>query len=60
MPSKGCDQFALGALLTAMTVVPLWFFWAESVVEHIEQTKQLEAAAEVAPDQQATVVFAVH
>ena len=59
MASKRRDQFGLGALLTAMTVVPLWFFWAESIVEHIEETKQQEAASEVAPNQQATVVFAV-
>jgi hypothetical protein len=60
MPSKRRDQFGLGALLTAITAVPLWFLWAESVVEHIEETKRREAAAEVAPDPQPAVVFAVH
>jgi hypothetical protein len=60
MPSKRRDQFGLGALMTAITVVPLWFFWAELVVEHIEETKQLETAAEVALDPQPAVVFAVY
>jgi hypothetical protein len=45
MTSTRRNQFALPTLLAVMTVVPLWLYWAETVVNYIEEAKQREAAA---------------
>lgn len=41
-------QFGLPTLLAVTTFVPLWFYWADTVVRHLERQEQFAAAADQA------------